>query len=61
MEIRAERTSMIERSGCERKLLIVVDDGRSMVYVEGEASMRKFQRENEGEQQALSIVQRTSS
>lgn len=31
----------------------------SMVYVEGEASMRKFQKENEGEQQALSIVQRS--
>ena len=32
----------------------------SMVYVEGEASMRKFQREGGEEQQALSIVQRRS-
>lgn len=30
----------------------------SLVYVEGEASMRKFQREGGEEQQALSIVQR---
>ena len=34
---------------------------RSMVYVEGEASMRKFQREEGVEQNALSIVQRLYS
>ena len=34
---------------------------RSMVYIEGEASMRKFQRDGEAEQNALSIVQRSCS
>lgn len=32
---------------------------RSMIYIEGEASMRKFQKADEAEQQALSIVQRS--
>ena len=31
---------------------------RSMVYIEGEASMRKFTNSENKEQQALSIVQR---
>lgn len=35
--------------------------GRSMVYVEGEASMRKFTNSENREQQALSIVQREPS
>ena len=33
-------------------------DGRSLVYVEGEASMRKFTNSENQQQQALSIVQR---
>lgn len=39
-------------------LILNVGD-RSMVYIEGEASMRKFQKADEAEQQALSIVQRS--
>lgn len=40
-------------------LILNVGD-RSMVYLEGEASMRKFQKADEAEQQALSIIQRSS-
>ncbi len=33
---------------------------RSLIYIEGDASMRKFQKADEAEQQSLSIVQRLS-
>ena len=57
----SETTYYWETGRDERMWVLLMGVCRSMVYVEGEASMRKFQREEGVEQNALSIVQRLYS
>jgi len=57
--VRGGRAEMGSEKKVKVWLTLDVSD-RSMIYIEGEASMRKFQKADEAEQQALSIVQRSS-